>query len=84
MTDYYISNEVPILICINDSISVISNKFTNIKIGSLCNTKQLDFGASYLNYIGVFIEGVYYGAHSTKNFVTLGEFRNMRILEILN
>jgi hypothetical protein len=35
-----------------------------VKSGSECVTKQLDFGASYLNWVGIFCDGKYCGASS--------------------
>lgn len=82
MAEWYLTDKPIILICINDSYSCINN--TVVKSGWQCYTKQLDFGGSYLNWVGIFINDIYYGAHRSENFVSLAMWRDMRIDQILD
>ena len=88
MAEWYISNSPIILMCIKNSHSCATNcyNYSNIIInnGQQCYTKQLDYGEDYLKWIGIFVDGVYYGAHRADNFVNLIEWRNMRIEQILS
>ena len=90
MDELYLSDKPVVLMCIKNSYScntgsVIGYNYGNIQIlcGQRCLTKQLDFGSSYLKWVGIFIDNKYYGAHLAKNFINLAIFRDNRIDQIL-
>lgn len=70
------------LICIKKSYSINGHLF--ITEGQVCFTPIYDFGASYLNWVSIYINNDYFGAHRACNFMTMAEWREKRIDEILN
>lgn len=69
------------IFCLKTSYSCYNDK--RIEYGAECFTPINDFGFGYINWISVYINGVYMGAHKAENFGTLAEWRNMQIDEIL-
>jgi hypothetical protein len=81
MAEWYLSDEPLVLICVKNSYSCNFGLF--VKSGDSCTTKQLDFGSSYLKWVGIFRDGKYCGAHPAINFMLFGVWRSMRIDQIL-
>jgi hypothetical protein len=81
MAEWYLSDESLFLNCVKDSCSCDFVFF--VKSGDRFTTKQLDFGSSYLKWVGIFCDGKYCGAHPAINFMLFGVWRSMRIDQIL-
>ena len=83
-----VQNEVIKIICIRDSYmySVINGLANKIRCVMVYFTPILDIGASYLNWISVYVEykGGYQflGTFRAKDFMVYSKFRDMRIDEI--
>lgn len=85
-----------IIYCIKDSCacylkntiySVSDSKGQCINFGEKCTTPIDDFGYDFINWISVYKDNKYYGAHNPRNFGTLEQYkacyRNMQIDLIL-
>ena len=79
-----VQNEVVKIMCIRDSRS-FNNK---VRCGGVYFTPILDIGASYLNWISIYVEykGGYQfiGTFRARDFMRYSEFRDMRISEIFD
>jgi hypothetical protein len=88
MAEWYLSDKPIRLICIRNSWSCITDNYAYsnifVECDSECFTKQLDFGASYLNWVGIWCGDKYCGAHQSDRFISLFKFRDERIRSILD
>jgi hypothetical protein len=83
-----VQNDIVKIMCIRDSYMFSLNMAATTKVGCgvVYFTPILDIGASYLNWISVYVQynGGYQfvGTFSAKDFMRYSEFRDMRINEI--